>query len=441
MTPTVATGGASAYGGGGGGGVATTTSVGSGAGGSSANGGGGGGSGGHGFNGANISAQAGGGSTGTSGSGGAASSTPGTDGTAGAFRQGGGGGYGFYNVNYAGVSAASNGAQTVVLARGNPARVYLLVSTDGLSSYTPYYVGAGDPLGNISSILYDGSKYVFIVYTTLRSTTNFTSFTSYSIPSGTLPGNARTTLEYLNGYYFFCADIDLYYSTDLTNWTRANINGGTAVNVGGVAFDGTRYYAVSSAASAAPIYVSTNLTSWTSYNTGATSPGSIAASPTAVVVQTSTSPFGRVSTDFGVTWANIGTVLTGGVWQYSYISATSTWIAGTFTPDVYYTTNPTSTWTLSSDPATAYLYYRAIYNGTRYILPGAYDVSTGTNNVAIAGSITSFTWQTATAFAPTGGAGGNGGIGGGGGGGGGGAFTTTGNGGTGGVGYCRVYSW
>lgn len=426
----------SSFGGGGGGGNLSSDGN-SGAGGSSANGGAGGGSGGR--NG--VLAKAGGSNIGTSGGGGAASTNPANAGTAGSFRQGGGGGYGIYNLYYNGLAAANNGTQTVVVAVGNPSYTYLLVSTNGLSSYTPYFVDTNNP--STANIIYDGSKYVFMIGSLLRSTTDFTNFTTYAtLPIGATSGNARDRLVYANGYYFICGSQDLYYSTDLTNWTRANINGGTNVNVGGVAFDGTRYYAVASA-NPATIYVSTNLTSWTGYNTGANTPGTIAASSSAVVVSSGTSPYGRVSTDGGVTWANIGSGIGSSVSYYSYISSTTTWVATASGANVYYTSDPTSTWTLSTDPATAYTYAKPIYNGARYVIPGTYTISSvSTNNVAIVGSdATFFAWQTATAYAAVGSAGGAGGFAGGGGGGGGSGQTTTGNGGKGGDGYCRVYTW
>ena len=429
-------GGCSGFGGGGGG---ATSSAASGAGGSSSDGGGGGGGGG--WN--DRAGASGGGSTDFFGSGASGSSAVGVPGSTGAFRQGGGGGYGLNNQYYDGYAAANNGNQTVIVAKGNTQKTFLLVSSNGLSSYTPYFVNSDStPNGNNTSIVYDGSKYVFLIGQTLKSTSDFINFTTYTFPSGTGgTGSSRVTLVYENGRYFLCCYNDLFYSTDLSTWTRANVNGGANVAIGGVAFDGTRYYAVANAPNPATMYVSTNLTSWTGYSTGATFPSSIAASSTTVVVDSTASPYGRVSTNGGVTWSNIGTSLTN-IAHYYYSPSTNVWIATTYTPDVYYTSTPTSTWTAASDPATVYSYGRAIYNGARYVIPGRYSFSISSTNMAITSTgPTAFSWQTATALSATGSAGGVGGIGGGGGGGGGAGLTTTGNGGNGGNGYCRVYTW
>jgi hypothetical protein len=435
---------------GGGGGGSTQQATVSGAGGSSAEGGGGGGGGGGIVFSGSLTPGRGGSNAGTSGGGGASGSVGSLTGGTGAFRQGGGGGLGIYTTFFRSSSVANNGAQVVALCAGyyggsGNNNTFLLVSADGLSNYVPYYVDTTTTSLGAANIIYDGSKYVFFRTNTVKSTTDFINFTTHA----TLPGSVvfcSRGLKYLNGYYFVCRSTDLYYSTDLSSWTRCNVNGGADVSISGVAFDGTRYYAVANAATNANVYVSTTLTSgWVANNSGSSNPKGIHALAGAVAVTTSNSPYTRYSTDNGVTWNPAApTTIAGAGWDITYNNIY--WMVTTeLSSDLYFASGSTFLWTLATDPAVnTYRYTDGLYNGTRYVYSGPDSSgSIGSNQIAIASTAPggTYVWQTGAAYDLTGGVGGVGGVGGGGGGGGGQAFTTTGNGGTGGVGYCRVYSW
>lgn len=443
-----ANGAPSAFGGGGGGGCITGATNTSGLGGSSSNGGGGGGAGGGLYGTANLLARAGGGNTGTSGGGGAAGTSSSFAGVVGGFRQGGGGGFGIYLNGFETASVANNGAQVVALGNAYSSGTgfsgtYLFVSSNGLSTYTPYLVSLSIAASTgTSNIVYDGTKYVIFLTSSILSTTDFVNFTTHTNPPGSTNYCSRP-YRYLNGFYFACRTTDLYYSTDLATWTRCNVLGGSDVSIVGVAFDGTRYYALRDAASNANVYVSTTLTSgWTANNSGASNPRGIDAKAGEVVVSSSLTPFARYSTNNGTTWINSPTTLTSS-WNVQYVNNFLT-ITGNSTAELYYTSSAASGFTTAADPATAYWYNDGVYNGTRYVFAGEQSSGgSGTLDVVIASTAVggTYAWQTTSAFSPTGGAGGTGGIAGGGGGGGGIGFTTTGNGGTGGAGYCRVYTW
>jgi hypothetical protein len=430
----------SSFGGGGGGACQTTVFGAGGAGGTSSNGGGGGGAGG-GVNSNNMGVGAGGAFTGTSGGGGAAGSAASFAGTAGAFRQGGGGGYGLYNPFFDGIFVANNGAQTVIAARGNTGASYLCVSTDGLSTYTPYALPSGRSVSlGQGGLVYDGTKYVLASTGYVISTTDFINFTTHTAVPGSF-NSAGSTFVRLNGIFFACMANDLYYSSDLVTWTRANVLGGSNISINGVAFDGTRYYALQSAASNANVYVSTNLTSWTANNTGCSNPSGIAAKSGTIVVTTSTSPFARYSNNNGVTWANIG----GGVvdTQCWGVFLVNNWfVLSTVGPNLYYASDGIS-YSGTSITTPMYNFNYVIWNGTRYVWAVSKSFSITTADLAQASTAIggTYTFQSSSADSTrVGGAGGAGGFAGGGGGGGIG-FTTTGNGGAGGNGYCRVYTW
>ena len=430
--------------GGGGGGACQCFSSAAGNGGSSSDGGGGGGAGGGRGAGVDFSAGTGGSSTGTSGGGGANGNSSSFAGSTGGFRQGGGGGYGELITGFQTYSVTNNGAEVVALGNGFVSSFnqgFLFVSSNGLSSYTAYPV-SGSFSFSTSNIVYDGSKYVIYSGATIRSTTNFTAFTTHTTPPDSATACSRG-FRYLNGLYFACRDTDLYYSSDLTTWTRCNVNGGSAIDIRGVAFDGTRYYALAQATSNANVYVSTTLTSgWVANNSGASNPRGIDAKAGELVVSSGLTPFARYSTNNGSTWNNVPTTLTT-AWNVQYLNGFLI-ITGNANANLYYTFSVAAGFTTASDPATAYWYNDAVYNGTRYVFSGLESSGgSGSANMVIASTAVggSYTWQSSSAYAPTGGAGGAGGIGGGGGGGGGFGNSTTGNGGTGGVGYCRVYTW
>jgi hypothetical protein len=433
----------SSFGGGGGGACQTTTFGAGGAGGTSSNGGGGGGAGG-GVNTSNMGVGAGGAFTGTSGGGGAGGTALSPNGAAGAFRQGGGGGYGLSDSKFITTFTANNGSQTVVYGRGASNTPYLFVSSDGLSNYTPYIAPAYNSYGGI---IYDGSKYVFATSSAIYSTTNFISFTTHTAPPNGFAGGGGSskTLRYINGYYFACNSVDLYYSTNLTSWTRANVAGGTNKNICGVAFDGTRYYAVDQVVSGSQTYVSTDLISWTAYANGAVYVNDVAAKAGCVVITNNNSPYVRVSVNNGVTWTNTPAGITGSLVSINYFASAGRFLAISVGPDVWTNDDPASSgWSQGGDPGTGYQYYDPIFNGSRYVMAGTFNssISSSNNNVALAaGNVAgSYQWQTSTSFNISGGSGGAGGLAGGGGGGGIGE-TTTGNGGAGGNGYCRVYTW
>ena len=431
----------SSFGGGGGGACQTTVFGAGGAGGTSSNGGGGGGAGG-GVNSNNMGVGAGGAFTGTSGGGGAAGSAASFAGTAGTFRQGGGGGYGLYNPFFDGIFVANNGAQTVIAARGNTGATYLCVSTNGLSTYTPYPLPAGRSVSlGQGGLVYDGTKYVLAGSGYVISTTDFVNFTTHTAVPGSF-NQAGSTFVRLNSIFFACMANDLYYSSDLVTWTRANVLGGSNISINGVAFDGTRYYALQSAASNANVYVSTNLTSWTANNTGCSNPSGIAAKSGTIVVTTSTSPFARYSTNNGVTWANIGSgVVDTQCWGVFLVN--NWFVLATVGPNVYYASDGIN-YSFTGITTPMYNFNYVIWNGTRYVWAVSKSFSITTADLAQASTAIggTYTFQSSSGDSSrVGGAGGAGGFAGGGGGGGGIGFTTTGNGGAGGAGFCRVYSW
>ena len=433
----------SSFGGGGGGACQTTVFGAGGGGGTSSSGGGGGGAGG-GVNSNNMGVGAGGAFTGTSGGGGAAGSAASFAGTAGTFRQGGGGGYGLYNPFFEGIFVANNGAQTVIAARGNTGATYLCVSTNGLSTYTPYALPAGRSVSlGQGGLVYDGTKYVLAGSGYVISTTDFVNFTTHTaVPTAGGFQYGGSTFVRLNGIFFACMTHDLYYSSDLVTWTRANIAGGSNIPIVGVAFDGTRYYALQNAASNAVVYVSTDLTSWTGNNTGCSSPYGIAAKSGAIVANSSASPFVRVSNNNGVTWGNTGSGVVDGP-SFGVFLVNNIFVLNSFTPNIYVSSSGSS-WSQGSFSTPMYNFNQIIWNGTNYIWGISKTISITTADLAQASTSAggTYTFQTSSGDSTrVGGAGGAGGFAGGGGGGGGIGFTTTGNGGAGGAGFCRVYSW
>lgn len=365
--------------------------------------------------------------------------------------QGGGGGYAAASLtSYTNGTLfyANNGAQTVLTGAitafsGATSTTGLFVSTNGLANYTVYSTGRS---GGDTGIVYDGSKYVIATlsgyqlskfYRSIYSTTDFITFTDYAVPdifSSTSLNTYDNGLKYLNGLYFLCMSNDLYYSSNLVAWTRANVAGGTAANIRSAAYDGTRYYAV---ANFGTVYVSTDLISWTANASGATGPYSIAASASVVIVA-NRGGLSRYSTDGGVNWSNLPTIPSSVGTTVRYISATNTWLMTTNAPDIYYSTNPTSSWTLATDSASATGYSDIGYNGTYYVATGT---STGANVASTTSSLAgTFTLQAASTLTVAATPGQPGGIAGGGGGGASSSITTS-NGGKGGDGYCRVYTW
>lgn len=458
-------GSASSFGGGGGCASYTSGAVTVFGGGSSSNGGGGGGCGGYSTTGGSSlgdrSPIQGGGPVPTNrgtqygAAGGGAPIQPGvTTPVAGLFRHGGCGGIAAASVttySNGGYFTATNGAQTAVLGGQSAAgsnTQFIFVSSNGLGTYTTYPTGRVG--GNSCGIVYDGSKYVMFSPVggtntgyvanspALFSTTNFTTFTDYTVPSTIssliISNTYDNPFRYFNSRYFICASTDLYYSSDLITWTRANVAGGTSVDIRSITYDGTRYYALRSNGT---VYVSTDLSSWTNYASGASTPYTISASASLVIVAAGSS-LSRYSTDNGVTWSNLPTIATSVGRTVRFISATSTWVMTTSTPDIYYSTTPTTSWTLATDSASATGYKDITYNGTYYIASGA---STGANVVSTTSNLASaFTLQAASTYTAAAQPGGAGGIAGGGGGGAA-SSTTTSNGGVGGAGYCRVYTW
>jgi hypothetical protein len=456
-------GSASSFGGGGGCASYTSGAVTVFGGGSSSNGGGGGGCGGYSTTGgSSLGDRApiqGGGPVPTNrgtqygAAGGGAPIQPGvTTPVAGLFRHGGCGSIAAASVttyNNGGYFTATNGAQTAVLGVQSVSGIntqFIFVSSDGLGTYTTYPTGRVGGAGG--GIVYDGSKYVIFApgantgyvanSAALFSTTNFTTFTDYTVPSTisslTISVTYDNPFRYINSRYFICASTDLYYSSDLITWTRANVNGGTNADIRSITYDGTRYYALRNNGT---VYVSTDLSSWTGYVSGASTPYTISSSASLVIVA-SGGTLSRYSTDNGVTWSNLPTIATSVGRTVRFISATSTWVMTTSTPDIYYSTTPTTSWTLATDSASATGYKDITYNGTYYIASGA---STGANVVSTTSNLASaFTLQAASTYTAAAQPGGAGGIAGGGGGGAA-SSTTTSNGGVGGDGYCRVYTW
>jgi hypothetical protein len=381
--------------------------------------------------------------TGTSGGGGAAGSAASFAGTAGTFKQGGGGGYGIYNPFFEGYFVANNGAQTVIAARGNTGANYLCVSTDGLSTYTPYALPAGRSVSlGQGGLVYDGTKYVLAGNGYVISTTDFVNFTTHTaVPTAGGFQYGGSTFVRLNGIFFACMTHDLYYSSDLVTWTRANIAGGSNIAIIGIAFDGTRYYALQNASSNANVYVSTNLTSWTGNNTGCSSPYGIAAKSGAIVANSSASPFVRLSNNNGVTWGNTGSGVVDGP-SFGVFLVNNVFVLNSFTPNIYVSSSGSS-WSQGSFNGPMYNFNQIIFNGTNYVWGVSAASSINSVNLAQAATNASGTYAFQSSSGDgtrVGGAGGAGGFAGGGGGGGIG-FTTTGNGGAGGNGYCRVYTW
>ena len=457
------TGSASAFGGGGGAGSYNNNSFVNYGGGSSVYGGGGGGAGGYSTTGgfaSNITPAQGGGPVpvsrganyGAAGGGGISQQGLTTQYAVDPFQGGGGGVPAISLTTYASgtLFCANNGAQTVLLGAGSGNGFafpwgLLFVSSNGLANYTVYSTGRSS--GN-TGIVHDGTKYVLATlqqnntrkyFSSIYSTTDFVTFTDHPVPSAFRTQELRTTndngFKYINGLYFLCMSTDLYYSSDLVTWTRANVAGGTNVIINSVAYDGTKYYALQSTGT---VYFSTNLTSWTSSASGVGSGNSIAASPSVVVATGNTQS--KYSTDGGVNWVNLPTISAAQGRIVRYISSTATWLITTAVSlDIYYSSNPTVSWTLATDSASATGYRDIAYNGTQYIATGGYggtaDVVSTTSNLASA-----FTLQAASSFTAPALKGCNGGIAGGGGGGAA-SSTTTSNGGAGGDGYCRVYTW
>jgi hypothetical protein len=353
-----------------------------------------------------------------------------------------------------GLDIAVNGSQTVILALvGNSGFQYaaLLVSSDGLASYVPYFTGRGASPG-IGGIVFDGSKYVIatfqnvsspgatypiMFFRSIYSTTDFVNFTDHSLGGLQSAGGSNQTdstfqFKFLNGRYFLCLSDDLYYSTDLNSWTRANVAGGTNLNIVSVAYDGTFYYAMQTTGS---VRRSSNLSSWTAYATGAGTQRGIAASPTVVVV-TSSSTVSRFSTDQGVTWSNLPTIPANVGRRVEYFSATGDWLLVTSGSQMYYSTSPATSWALSTVSGIPAAYTPIAYNGTRYIL-GAQTATAAYTSTTAAGTFASQAFTTISGAATAGGPGGTAA----GGGGGAASSTTTTNGGAGGNGLCRVYTW
>jgi hypothetical protein len=463
-------GSSSTFGGGGGGGSATgSTAVSNGGGGSSVYGGGGGGAGGRSTAGGSAAGQVatrGGGPLAT------AISSPGTTffGACGggqppnygltvtpeAFLGGGGGQAIITSPSGTPLDIAVNGSQTVMLSQVvNNGFTYaaLLVSSDGLATYTPYFTGRWAQNG-IGGIVFDGSKYVIAAlpnqepftatnpikfFKSIYSTTDFINFTEHSLSGlSRVVGNAQISqtfmFKYINGIYFLGASNDLYYSSDLNSWTKANVAGGASVNITSIVYDGTFYYALRQSG---VVYRSSNLSSWTSYATGATGEQQgIAASPTVVVV-TSSGGLSRYSTDQGATWTNLPTIPSAQGRRVEYFAATGDWLMITSASTMYYTTAPATSWTLST--ASGLWSGSPIgYNGTRYILgPNSSTTIAAYTSTTAAGTFTSQALTSPSVAATPGGPGGIAG----GGGGGAASSTTTTNGGAGGNGFCRVYTW
>lgn len=458
-------GSSSTFGGGGGAGNITSTAiVSNGGGGSSVYGGGGGGSGGSSTAGGSTAVQnatRGGGPLATAVAstvqffGACGGGTPANYGLtplpAQDFLGGGGGCPTLASALSVGTDVAVNGTQTVILSRvANVSFSYavLLVSSDGLANYTPYFTGRNCPSG-IGGILFDGTKYVIATlddgaltssnpikfFRNIYSTTDFVNFTDHSLSGlqstvGNSQINSTIQFKFLNGIYFLCTGIDLYYSSDLNSWTRANVAGGSNVDIQSVAYDGTYYYAMQRNST---VRRSSNLSSWTSYATGAGNHAGIAASPTTVVI-TSSSTLSRYSTDQGVTWSNLPTIASSAGRRVEYFAATGDWIMLTSANTMYYTTAPATSWTLSSAASVSNLIG---YNGTRYILGAQSTTIAAYTSTTAAGTFAS---QAFTAISTAATAGGPGGTAAGGGGGAASSTTTT-NGGAGGNGLCRVYSW
>ena len=365
--------------------------------------------------------------------------------------QGGGGGLPVTSAPAATSSGvAVSGSQTVLLGQitvqGGTYGI-LFVSVDGLANYTPYLTGRSF---GTAGIIFDGSKYVMAnlqgastgvspssFYRSIFSTTNFTTFTDHSTSGivGNLSAGGSSVgclFKYLNGLYFICGDTDLFYSSDLNSWTRANINSGVAIDIRGIAYDGTYYYALT----ATTVRRSANLSTWTSYALGITTASALAASPTLVVVAVS-SGLTRYSADQGVTWADSPTIAANAARSVAYFPATGDWILTTSANTMYYTTDPTVSWNLSAVSG-IYGLAQAGYNGTRYILPSANSASgVAYTSTTAAGTFAS---QAVTALPTAATPGSPGGVAGGGGGGAASSTTTT-TGGAGGNGFCRVYTW
>jgi hypothetical protein len=460
-------GSSSTYGGGGGAGNITgATIVTNGGGGSSVYGGGGGGAGGSSTAGGSATAKSptrGGGPLATAiatvnstyfgACGGGQPANYGPMATPEAFLGGGGGNPVSAAVGATPLDIAVNGSQTVILSVAKSDYATLLVSSDGLATYTPYLTGRWAKSA-VGGILFDGSKYVIATlpnqsaftasnpitfFKNIYSTTDFVNFTDHSLVGlDGVVGNSQIAptfmFKYINGKYFLCASNDLYYSSDLNSWTKADVTSGSTANIVGIAYDGTYYYALGQNGG---LYRSSNLSSWTLYATGAAlDQCGIAASPTVIIV-TASSGASRFSTDQGVTWSDLPTIPANSGRRVEYFAATGEWLMVTTGPAMYYSTTPTTSWTLSTVSGLASGSPIA-YNGTRYILG-----STSSTSVAAYTSTTSsgtFASQAFTALTTAATPGGPGGIAGGGGGGAASSTTTT-NGGNGGNGYCRVYTW
>jgi hypothetical protein len=339
------------------------------------------------------------------------------------------------------LALANNGAQTVALASVTVSSISylsLLVSSNGLSTYTTYLV----PKAFASSeIIYDGSKYVIMSLNSNASsssafcisTTDFVNFTEYSVVGFASTISILSVIRYfyyLNNRYFICAADGLYSSTDLSSWSRVL----SVANIRSAAFDGTYYYAAVSGT----IYRSSDLSSWTNYSTASGTVEHMDASPTLIII-TSSSGNSRYSTDQGQTWNNLPTIASASGGFVKYISSTGEWMLQSSSPSnsLYYSSTPTVSWTQSAS-AVCRNGGEAIYNGSYYITNPTNSATNATYaSATLAGT---FTAQTFSAFPTAATPGSPGGIAGGGGGGAASSTTTT-NGGNGGNGYCRVYTW
>lgn len=326
-------------------------------------------------------------------------------------------------------SSANNGAEVAVVGTANFIP-FVFTSSNGTATYTSRPVPLGYYQNNFG-ILWDGSKYV-LYFNRIITTTNFTTFTT--VASSSLPSTANLNrFAYVNNIYFILTAINLFYSSNLTSWVNASIDGATSVNAREVAFNGTEYYV----AAVNAVYKSSNLTSWTLLSSGVTLGAiGLAASPAAVVVGNSVSPFARRSTDGGSTWADIATVLPAQPTYIVYIASQARWFLNS--NNVLYTSTDGNTWATAGISLET---KNVLWNGTVFCATAR---TTSTAEVQYTSTTGTSAWTartTAAILTTTGQAGGAGGLGGGGGGAGGAATTTTGNGGNGGSGYCHVYTW
>lgn len=361
-------------------------------------------------------------------------------GQAGSFRSGGGAGA-FYDFpdfamsqsNTSGIAqyVASNGAQVVSIGSAQYIP-FIFVSSNGTTTATPYPL----PIfyqSTLYGVFYDGTQYVIFSSNGVVKTSTFTSFDTGAYTNtgtGTING-----VSYANGYFFLCRNgggsNGLFYSTDANTWVAAGVNGDTQR----VAYDGTYYYAT---VYGGTVFRSSDLTNWTSYSVGMANITTIAASSGAVVVGGQGSPYLRISTNQGATWANTTTTFANTIVSLTYIPSQGRWFAATNLPELWTSTDGTN-WVTAN--LTVSLVRSVTYNGTVFVAAAR---ASGTAQVFYTATSATGPWTARTTNGyqtTTGQAGGAGGLAGGGGGAGGGGLTTTGNGGNGGNGYCRVYTW